>query len=199
MSPARGGGSLTALPIVETQASDISAYIPTNVISITDGQIFLEADAFNAGQRPAINPGISVSRVGGDAQLKAMKQTAGSLRLDLAQYRELAGFSQFASDMDASTRRQLDRGRRLMEIMKQGVHATIPVAKQVAIIYAGIQGYLDGIPVNKVGAFEASLFDVLDLEPAEYLKLFARDKAMTPDVKAALEVVLKRLAVKSKT
>ncbi len=199
MSPARGGGSLTALPIVETQASDISAYIPTNVISITDGQIFLEADAFNAGQRPAINPGISVSRVGGDAQLKAMKQTAGSLRLDLAQYRELAGFSQFASDMDAATRRQLDRGRRLMEIMKQGVHATIPVAKQVAIIYAGTQGYLDGIPVNKVGAFEASLFDVLDLEPAEYLKLFARDKAMTPDVKAALEVVLKRLAVKSKT
>ena len=153
LSPAKGGGSLTALPIVETQASDISAYIPTNVISITDGQIFLETDAFNAGQRPAINPGISVSRVGGDAQLKGMKQTAGSLRLELAQYRELAGFSQFASDLDAATRKQLDRGRRLMELMKQGVHATIPVAKQVAVIYAGTQGYLDSIPTSKVRTF----------------------------------------------
>ncbi len=199
LSPARGGGSLTALPIVETQANDISAYIPTNVISITDGQIFLETDAFNAGQRPAINPGISVSRVGGDAQLKAMKQTAGSLRLDLAQYRELAGFSQFASDMDAATRRQLDRGRRLMEIMKQDVHVTIPVAKQVAIIFAGTQGYLDNIPVTKVRQFEAGLFEALDREPAEYLNLFNRDKAMTPDVKAALETVLKRLSVKSRT
>ena len=122
MSDAKGGGSLTALPIVETQANDISAYIPTNVISITDGQIFLETDLFNAGQRPAMNPGISVSRVGGDAQIKAMKQTAGTLRLDLAQYRELAAFSQFASDLDAATRQQLDRGARLMQVMKQGVH-----------------------------------------------------------------------------
>ena len=197
LSPERGGGSLTALPIVETQANDISAYIPTNVISITDGQIFLEADAFNAGQRPAINPGISVSRVGGDAQLKAMKQTAGSLRLDLAQFRELAGFSQFASDLDAATRRQLDRGRRLMEIMKQNIHETLPVAKQVAIIYAGIQGYLDDIPLAKVKTFEAEVFELLDREPCEYLKRFARDKAMTPEVKEALEAVLKRLAVKS--
>jgi F-type H+-transporting ATPase subunit alpha len=196
-SPEMGGGSLTALPIVETQGSDVSAYIPTNVISITDGQIFLETDAFNSGQRPAVNPGISVSRVGGDAQLKGMKQTAGSLRLELAQYRELAGFSQFASDLDAATRKQLDRGRRLMELMKQGVHATIPVAKQVAIIYAGTQGFLDSIPVTKVGMFESELFESLDREPCDYLKLFAREKAMTPEVKAALEAVLKRLSVKS--
>ncbi|MEI6563953.1 MAG: F0F1 ATP synthase subunit alpha [bacterium] len=197
LSPEKGGGSLTALPIVETQASDVSAYIPTNVISITDGQIFLETDAFNSGQRPAINPGISVSRVGGDAQLKAMKQTAGSLRLELAQYRELAGFSQFASDLDASTRKQLDRGKRLMELMKQNVHATIPVAKQVAVIYAGTQGYLDSIPVTKVRAFEFELYEALDRPSCEYLKLFAQSKAMTPEVKAALESVLKRLSVKT--
>ncbi len=196
LSPAKGGGSLTALPIVETQASDISAYIPTNVISITDGQIFLETDAFNAGQRPAVNPGISVSRVGGDAQLKGMKQTAGSLRLELAQYRELAGFSQFASDLDVATRKQLDRGRRLMELMKQGVHATIPVAKQVAIIYAGTQGYLDSIPIAKVRTFESELYEALDREPCEYLKLFAKEKAMTNEVKAALEAILKRLSGK---
>jgi len=169
MSPANGGGSLTALPIVETQANDISAYIPTNVISITDGQIFLETDAFNSGQRPAVNPGISVSRVGGDAQVKAMKQTTGSLRLDLAQYRELAGFSQFSSDLDAATRRQLERGHRLMELMKQNIHATLPVAKQVAAIYAGTHGYLDEIPVAKVRAFEAQLYETLDREPGEYL------------------------------
>lgn len=197
LSPEKGGGSLTALPIVETQASDVSAYIPTNVISITDGQIFLETDAFNAGQRPAINPGISVSRVGGDAQLKGMKQTAGSLRLELAQYRELAGFSQFASDLDAATRKQLDRGRRLMELMKQNVHATIHVAKQVAVIYAGTQGYLDPIPVSRIKAFEAELFEALDRSPCEYMTLFNEAKAMTPQVKAALDSVLKRLSVKT--
>jgi F-type H+-transporting ATPase subunit alpha len=134
----------------------VSAYIPTNVISITDGQIFLESDLFNAGQRPAINAGLSVSRVGGDAQVKAMKQTAGSLRLDLAQYRELAAFSQFASDLDAATRSQLERGQRLMEVMKQGVHP-LTVAKQIIIIFAGTNGYLDDIPVNKVRDFEAEL------------------------------------------
>jgi F-type H+-transporting ATPase subunit alpha len=182
---------------VETQASDVSAYIPTNVISITDGQIFLETDAFNAGQRPAINPGISVSRVGGDAQLKGMKQTAGSLRLELAQYRELAGFSQFASDLDAATRKQLDRGKRLMELMKQNVHATIHVAKQVAVIYAGTNGYLDAVPVSKIRAFEAELFEALDRAPCEYMKLFTEVKAMTPEVKAALESVLKRMSVKT--
>jgi len=197
LSPAKGGGSLTALPIVETQASDISAYIPTNVISITDGQIFLETDAFNSGQRPAINPGISVSRVGGDAQIKAMKQTAGSLRLELAQFRELAGFSQFASDLDAATRHQLDRGRRLMELMKQDVHVTLPVAKQVAMIYAGTHGYLDAVPVAKLKTFEAALFEVLDREPADYLKRIAVTKAMTPEVVEALEAVLKRLSVRA--
>jgi F-type H+-transporting ATPase subunit alpha len=197
LSPAKGGGSLTALPIVETQANDISAYIPTNVISITDGQIFLEADGFNAGQRPAINPGISVSRVGGDAQVKAMKQTAGSLRLDLAQYRELAGFSQFASDVDAATRRQLDRGRRLMEIMKQNVHEVLPVALQVAIIYAGTHGYLDAVPLGKIKAFESELAERLEREPKDYLSQFSKDLAMTPEVKAALEAVLKRLSVAS--
>ena len=194
MGPAKGGGSLTALPIVETQASDIAAYIPTNVISITDGQIFLEADAFNAGQRPAINPGISVSRVGGDAQIKAMKQAAGSLRLELAQYRELAGFSQFASDLDPATRRQLDRGSRLMQLMKQGVHATLPVAKQVAIIYAGTHGYLDAIAPSGVRAFEEALFESLDLNGAEYFQVFAEKKALTDEVKTALEKVLQRVA-----
>lgn len=197
LSPEKGGGSLTALPIVETQANDISAYIPTNVISITDGQIFLEADAFNAGQRPAVNPGISVSRVGGDAQVKAMKQTAGSLRLDLAQYRELAGFSQFASDLDPATRRQLDRGRRLMELMKQNLHAVLPMALQVAVIYAGTQGYLDSIPLNKIKDFENELAERLEREPRDYLEQFARDQAMTPEVKTALETILKRLSVAS--
>ena len=192
LSAERGGGSLTALPIVETQANDIAAYIPTNVISITDGQIFLEADLFNAGQRPAVNPGISVSRVGGDAQIKAMKQTAGSLRLDLAQYRELAGFAQFASDLDAATRRQLDRGRRLLELMKQGLHEPLPVLNQVAVIYAGTQGYLDDVPPAKVGAFGALLNDALAADPG-FAELFAKDQAMTAEVKAGLERILKRM------
>lgn len=193
LSEARGGGSLTALPIVETQANDISAYIPTNVISITDGQIFLETDLFNAGQRPAINPGISVSRVGGDAQIKAMKQTAGSLRLDLAQYRELAAFSQFASDLDPATRRQLERGRRLMQVMKQGIHEPMPVMKQVAIIYAGVQGYLDDLPPGEVQAFETRLGETLDASGAELKTLFESKKAMTDDVKAGLDGILKKL------
>jgi F-type H+-transporting ATPase subunit alpha len=188
----RGGGSLTALPIVETQANDIAAYIPTNVISITDGQIFLESDLFNAGQRPAINPGISVSRVGGDAQIKAMKQTAGSLRLDLAQYRELAGFSQFASDLDAATRRQLDRGLRLLQVMKQGIHEPMPVINQVAAIYAGTQGFLDDVAPAKVRDFEIALDAALSSEPA-FKALFEKEKAMTPPVKAELERILKRV------
>ena len=191
LSAAKGGGSLTALPIVETQANDISSYIPTNVVSITDGQIFLESDAFNSGQRPAVNPGISVSRVGGDAQLKAMKQTAGSLRLELAQYRELAGFSQFASDLDTATRRQLERGQRLMRMIRQGVHEPLPVAKQVAIIYAGTNGHLDDIPIAEVLPFEARLNDEIDRKGADYIRLFNEKKAMTDEVKAALEQVLK--------
>ena len=190
VSMSRGGGSLTALPIVETQANDISAYIPTNVISITDGQIFLESDLFNAGQRPAVNPGISVSRVGGDAQIKAMKQTAGSLRLDLAQFRELAAFAQFASDLDAATRHQIDRGYRLMELMKQGVHEVLPVAKQVAAIYAGLAGCFDALPVNRIRAFEAHLGQTLDASHPEFARLFNEKKAMTDDVKKALDEIL---------
>lgn len=191
LSKEKGSGSLTALPIVETQAGDVTAYIPTNVISITDGQIYLESDLFYSGQRPAINPGLSVSRVGGDAQIKAMKQTAGTLRLDLAQYRELSAFSQFASDLDVASRRQLDRGARLMEIIKQGVHEPLPVVKQVAIIYAGTKGHLDDIPVNKVRDFEAKLHDALDSTYADFVKLFNEKKAMTDDVVQALEKLLK--------
>ena len=174
LSDKKGAGSLTALPIIETQEGDVSAYIPTNVISITDGQIFLEGDLFNAGQRPAINPGISVSRVGGDAQIKAMKQTAGSLRLDLAQYRELAAFSQFASDLDPATRKQLDRGKRLMEVIKQGIHVPIPVVKQVAIIFAGTNGFLDDIPVNRVRDFEEYLSTQIDSQYGDFVQLFNR-------------------------
>jgi F-type H+-transporting ATPase subunit alpha len=190
MSDEKGGGSLTALPIIETQANDVSAYIPTNVISITDGQIFLESDLFNAGQRPAMNAGLSVSRVGGDAQVKGMKQTAGSLRLELAQYRELAAFSQFASDLDAATRKQLDRGRRLMEVMKQGVHKPLPVAKQVAIIFAGTNGFLDDVPVEKVRAFEDQFVAAMDASYAGAVKLFNEKRQMTDEVKKAFSDAL---------
>ena len=191
LSDKNGGGSLTALPIIETQAGDISAYIPTNVISITDGQIFLEADLFNAGQRPAINPGISVSRVGGDAQIKAMKQTAGTLRLDLAQYRELAAFSQFASDLDTATRKQLERGQRLMEVIKQGIHVPLDVAKQVAIIFAGVNGYLDDLPVDRVRDFEAKLHDALDGLYGDFIKFFYKEKVLTEEIKQKLHQLLK--------
>jgi F-type H+/Na+-transporting ATPase subunit alpha len=190
LSDEKGAGSLTALPVIETQAGDVSAYIPTNVISITDGQIFLDSDMFASGQRPAINAGLSVSRVGGDAQVKAMKQTAGSLRLDLAQYRELAAFSQFASDLDPATRKQLDRGKRLMEIIKQGIRVPLPVVKQVAVIYAGTKGYLDEVPVNKVKAFEEYLNTQLDTKYGDFVQLFNKTLAMTDEVKAALDKVL---------
>jgi len=171
----------------------VSAYIPTNVISITDGQIFLEGDLFNAGQRPAINAGLSVSRVGGDAQVKAMKQTAGTLRLELAQYRELAAFSQFASDLDQATRKQLDRGKRLMEIIKQGIHVPLPVVKQVAIIFAGSNGYLDDVPVNKVRDFEEYLSAQIDSKYGDFVKLFNNNLVMTDEVKAALNELLKEV------
>jgi F-type H+/Na+-transporting ATPase subunit alpha len=193
LSDAKGAGSLTALPIIETQAGDVSAYIPTNVISITDGQIFLEGDLFNAGQRPAINAGLSVSRVGGDAQVKAMKQTAGSLRLDLAQYRELAAFSQFASDLDQATRKQLERGKRLMEIIKQGIHVPLPVVKQVAIIFAGTNGYLDDIPANRVRDFEEYLSAQLDSRYGDFVQLFNKTLAMTDEVKATLKKILEEV------
>src|SRR5207244_5630749 len=161
-SDARGGGSLTALPVIETQAGDISAYIPTNVISITDGQIFLESDLFNAGIRPAINVGNSVSRVGGNAQIKAMKQVAGTLRLELAQYRELAAFAQFGSDLDAATQRQLARGQRLTEILKQDQYSPLPVEKQIMIVFAAINGYLDDLPVSECRRFEKELYNFMD-------------------------------------
>ena len=161
-----GGGSLTALPIIETQAGDVSAYIPTNVISITDGQIFLESDLFNSGIRPAVNVGISVSRVGGNAQIKAMRQVAGSLRLDLAQFRELAAFAQFGSDLDKVTQAQLSRGQRLTEILKQDQYTPLPVEKQVAIIYAGTNGFLDDLEVSECRAFEQSFYRFLDTSHA---------------------------------
>jgi F-type H+-transporting ATPase subunit alpha len=193
LSDQKGAGSLTALPVIETQAGDVSAYIPTNVISITDGQIFLEGDLFNSGQRPAINAGLSVSRVGGDAQVKAMKQTAGSLRLELAQYRELASFSQFASDLDQATRKQLERGKRLMELVKQGIHVPIPVVKQVAIIFAGTNGYLDDIPVNKVRDFEEYLSVQLDSRYGDFVQSFNKTLALNDDIKAALKKLLEEV------
>src|SRR6478609_9374875 len=172
----RGGGSLTALPIIETQASDVSAYIPTNVISITDGQIFLESDLFFSGVRPAINVGISVSRVGGNAQTKAMKKVAGKLRLDLSQYREKAAFSQFASDLDAATRAQLERGARLTELLKQGQYVPLPVEKQVVTIFAGTQGFCDSLPVNSLRTFEAELHKHLDEKHADILQAIVTKK-----------------------
>lgn len=190
MSDEKGAGSLTSLPIIETQGGDVSAYIPTNVISITDGQIFLESDLFNSGQRPAINPGISVSRVGGDAQIKAMKKVAGTLRLDLAQYRELAAFSQFASDLDAGTRRQLERGQRLMQVIKQGVHQPLDVSKQIVIIYAGTRGYLDDVPVDDVIAFEADLNDALDSSYAEFVRELMKEAKLTDELEEKLKSLL---------
>ena len=190
MSDKKGAGSLTALPIIETQAGDISAYIPTNVISITDGQIFLETDLFNAGQRPAINPGLSVSRVGGDAQIKAMKQTAGSLRLDLAQYRELEAFAQFASDLDQVTRRQLERGQRLMEVIKQDAGVPLPAAYQVAIIYAGVNGFLDSIPRARVREFEQRLFEDLESRYGGFVRLLNKEKELNNEAKESLDKIL---------
>jgi F-type H+/Na+-transporting ATPase subunit alpha len=178
MSPAHGGGSLTALPVIETQANDVSAFIPTNVISITDGQIYLQSDLFNAGQRPALNVGISVSRVGGDAQTKAMRQVAGQLRLDLAQYRELAAFAQFASDLDTQTRNQLERGARLTELLKQDKYQPVPLAEQVAVIYAGTQGYLDKVPVARVREWEAGFVRFLKSEQSDLLAAIEKEKAL---------------------
>jgi len=178
MSPAHGGGSLTALPVIETQANDVSAFIPTNVISITDGQIYLQADLFNAGQRPALNVGISVSRVGGDAQTKAMRQVAGQLRLDLAQYRELAAFAQFASDLDTATRNQLERGARLTELLKQDKYQPVPLAEQVAVLYAGTQGFIDKVPVARVREWEAGFVRFLKSEQAGLLADIEKQKAL---------------------
>jgi F-type H+-transporting ATPase subunit alpha len=186
-SMVKGGGSLTALPVIETQAGDVSAYIPTNVISITDGQIFLESSLFNAGVRPAINVGISVSRVGGNAQIKAMKKVAGTLRLDLAQYRELEAFAKFGSDLDPATQRQLNRGARLVEVLKQPQYQPVPVEEQVAIIYVAGKGLIDRVPLGQVRAFEREFREALRLKHADALASVVRTGALTDEAVAAFE------------
>ena len=191
MSDKLGGGSLTALPFIETQSGDVSAYIPTNVISITDGQIFLQGDMFNSNVRPAVDVGISVSRVGGNAQIKAMKQVAGSLRLDLAQYRALAAFAQFGSDLDKASQAQLNRGRRLTEILKQGQYHPLPVEKQVLILYAGGNGYLDDLPVESCRPFEAELYRFVENGHAGILKEIAEKAALSDDLKVRIDAMLK--------
>ncbi len=190
-SEARGGGSLTALPVIETQAGDISAYIPTNVISITDGQIFLESDLFNSGIRPAINVGNSVSRVGGNAQIKAMKQVAGTLRLDLAQFRELAAFAQFGSDLDAATQKQLARGQRLTEILKQDQYVPMDVEKQVAVIWAATNGYTDDVAVSDIRKFEAELLRFLESGKGSLLAAIRDKKQIDDDIKNQLHAALR--------
>ncbi|MBM3817713.1 MAG: F0F1 ATP synthase subunit alpha [Acidimicrobiia bacterium] len=190
----QGGGSLTALPIIETQAGDLSAYIPTNVISITDGQIFLETDLFHQGVRPAINVGNSVSRVGGSAQIRAMRQVAGTLRLDLAQYRELAAFAQFGSDLDKSTQAQLNRGRRLVEILKQPQYQPLPVEKQVAIIYAATKGYLDPVAVEDVRRYEEELYRFLESRRPEVLTAIATKKILDDELRASIEGALEEFS-----
>jgi len=182
-----GGGSLTALPVIETQQGDVSAYIPTNVISITDGQIYLESNLFNAGVRPAINVGISVSRVGGNAQIKAMKKVAGSLKLDLAQYRELEAFAKFGSDLDASTKKILTRGSRLVELLKQGQYVPIPIEKQVVSIYVGTNGYLDEIPVADVKRFEKELLEFVEVKYSEIFKSIRETKELKDDTVTLLK------------
>ncbi|MDR1615206.1 MAG: F0F1 ATP synthase subunit alpha [Campylobacteraceae bacterium] len=185
-----GAGSLTALPIIETQAGDVSAYIPTNVISITDGQIFLETDLFNSGIRPAINVGLSVSRVGGAAQIKAIKQVSGTLRLDLAQYRELQAFAQFASDLDEASRKQLERGQRMVELLKQPPYSPLAVEKQTVIIYAGSRGYLDDISVNDVTKFEAELYPFIEAKYPEILEQIRTKKVLDKDIEESLKKAL---------
>ena len=182
-----GGGSLTALPIIETQAGDVSAYIPTNVISITDGQIFLESDLFYSGVRPAINVGISVSRVGGSAQITAMKQVAGTLRLDLAQYRELAAFAQFGSDLDKATLAQLNRGQRMVELLKQDQYSPLPVEQQILVIFAGTNGYVDEVPVNMVKKFEQELLRFATSKYQPLLDDIKGKKQLDDDLKARIK------------
>jgi F-type H+-transporting ATPase subunit alpha len=186
-----GGGSLTALPIIETQAGDVSAYIPTNVISITDGQIYLETDLFNQGVRPAVNVGLSVSRVGGSAQIKAMRQVAGTLKLELAQYRELAAFAQFGSDLDKATQQQLNRGQRLVELLKQGQFSPLPFSKQILIIFAGTSGVLDDMPVDQVRAFEGELYKYVDATNPGLLNTIMEKKVLDDNLKAEMSRVIK--------
>jgi F-type H+/Na+-transporting ATPase subunit alpha len=191
LSDKMGGGSLTALPIIETQAGDVSAYIPTNVISITDGQIFLETDLFNSGVRPAVNVGISVSRVGGSAQIKAMRQVAGSMKLELAQYRELAAFAQFGSDLDKATQNQLNRGQRLVEVLKQKQFSPLPFSKQILIIFAGTSGFLDDLPVDQVRSFEAELYEYVDATNPDLLRTIMEKKTLDDNLKAQMTKTIK--------
>ena len=191
MNEEKGGGSLTALPIIETQASDVSGYIPTNVISITDGQIYLVPDLFNAGQRPAIDVGISVSRVGGNAQIKAMKQVAGSLKLDLAQYRELAAFTQFGAGLDKATVAQLERGKRLSELLKQDQGMPLPVEKQIVVIYAGTKGFLDGFRVDDISEYEDKLLDHMEKNHPEILREIREKKVISTELEQDMQKILK--------
>jgi F-type H+-transporting ATPase subunit alpha len=191
----KGGGSLTALPIIETQAGDVSAYIPTNVISITDGQIFLEGDLFNSGIRPAINVGISVSRVGGSAQIKSMKKVAGTLKLDQAQYRELEAFAKFGSDLDTATKNVLDKGSRNVEILKQKEGDPYPVEKQIAIIYVGVKGLIQNVPINQVKNFEKDYLTLLEAKHADTLVALKAGK-YTDEIEAVLTKVAKEVAEK---
>ena len=193
-----GGGSLTALPIIETQAGDVSGYIPTNVISITDGQIYLEQELFNAGIRPAINVGISVSRVGGNAQIKAMKQVAGKLRLDLAQYRDLVTFAQFGTELDRTSQAQLDRGQRLTEVLKQDQYAPFSVEKQVLIIYAGNRGFLDEFPVKKIRQYETALYAYMDKERPDVLRKIAEKKTIDSALDEAIASALQEFNARFK-
>ncbi|MCZ2152793.1 MAG: F0F1 ATP synthase subunit alpha, partial [Bryobacterales bacterium] len=190
LSDKKGGGSLTALPFIETQAGDVSAYIPTNVISITDGQIYLESDLFNSNVRPAVNVGLSVSRVGGKAQIKAMRQVAGSLRLDLAQYRNLAAFALFSSDLDKASQQQLTRGQRLMEVLKQPQYAPLPVEKQVLIIFAGTSGHLDDLPVERVRAFETELYRFVENAYPEVLREIREKKSISDELRKRMTALL---------
>ncbi|WP_315081640.1 F0F1 ATP synthase subunit alpha [uncultured Clostridium sp.] len=190
LSEENGGGSLTALPIIETLAGDITAYIPTNVISITDGQIFLESDLFNSGQRPAVNAGISVSRVGGNAQIKAMKQVTGTLRLELAQYRELAAFAQFGSDLDKDSKKRLEKGKRLVEILKQDQYMPLEVEKQVIILYTAVNDFLSDIKVEDIKKFEKELLEYVDTHYRELGRQIAEEKVLTDEIKAKLEVAI---------
>jgi F-type H+-transporting ATPase subunit alpha len=191
-----GGGSLTALPIIETQAGDVSAYIPTNVISITDGQIYLGADLFYSGIRPAINVGLSVSRVGGSAQIKAMKQVAGTLRLDLAQYREMAAFAQFGSELDKATQAQLARGSRMVELLKQGQYAPLAVEQQIISIFAGINGFVDDLPVGEVRRFEEELLRYIDAEQKLLRLEIAKKKALDADLTTRLKAAIAEFKAK---
>jgi F-type H+-transporting ATPase subunit alpha len=191
MSDAKGGGSLTALPIIETQAGDVSAYIPTNVISITDGQIYLETDLFNQGIRPAVNVGLSVSRVGGSAQIKAMRQVAGSLKLELAQYRELAAFSQFGSDLDKATQNQLNRGQRLVEALKQKQFSPLPFSKQILMIFAGTSGVLDDLPIEQISAFETELYRYVESANPGLLRTIMEKKILDDAIQAEMKKLIK--------